>query len=232
MAPAADRLPANFLSNIELLLIVLEEARESQVEEFVLFSTGGAVYGRPERMPIREDFPTQPCSPYGIAKLTMEKYLAMVAEQSGFRHLEIRPSNPYGPGQNFKAAQGIVAVAMARIALGEPITIRGDGSATKDYIFIGDFAEACAALILKTEAAGPFNIGSGHGSRLLEVIAKIEKTVGKKAQLLFEPAQPGDVPANVLDISKIHQATGWVPATTLDAGIAQTWAWMKPRVLP
>lgn len=230
VAPSADRLPANFLSNIELLLIVLEEARESNVEEFVLFSSGGAVYGKPETMPIREDFPNHPCSPYGIAKLTMEKYVAMVADQSGFRHLELRPSNPYGPGQNFKAAQGIVAVAMARIACGEPITIRGDGSATKDYLFVGDFADACVRLVLHPEAAGPFNIGSGYGLRLLELISKIEQTVGKKAQLIFEPVQPGDVTANVLDISKVHHATGWKPSTTIDAGLAQTWAWMEPKL--
>jgi UDP-glucose 4-epimerase len=207
VAPSADRLPANFLANIELLLIVLEEARESKVEEFVLFSSGGAVYGKPERMPIREEYPKHPCSPYGIAKLTMEKYVAMVAEQCGFRHLEIRPSNPYGPGQNFEAAQGIVAVAMARIGRGEPITIRGDGSATKDYIFVGDFADACVRLIANSDAVGPFNIGSGRGLQLLDVISQIETTVGKKAQLIFEPAQAGDVAANVLDISKIHQTS-------------------------
>lgn len=231
VAPSADRLPANFLANIELLLIVLEEARESGVEDFVLFSSGGAVYGKPDQLPIREEYPKHPCSPYGIAKLTMEKYVAMVAEQSGFRHLEIRPSNPYGPGQNFAAAQGIVAVAMARIARGEAITIRGDGSATKDYIFVGDFADGCVRLISSPEAAGPFNVGSGHGLRLLDLISAIEATVGKKAQLIFQPAQAGDVAANVLDISKIHQTTGWQPATPLAAGIAKTWAWMEPKIL-
>lgn len=229
-APAADRLPANFLGNIELLLLVLEEFQESQAEDFVLLSSGGAVYGEPEFLPIPEDHPTRPRSPYGIAKLTMEKYLDMVAEQKGFRHLEIRPSNPYGPGQNFQAAQGIVAVAMARIARGEPITIRGDGSATKDYIFIGDFAEACVKLVSSPGAAGAFNIGSGRGAPLNEVLSRIEKVVGKKADLIFEPAQPGDVSANVLDISKVSGAIDWNPRTELDDGIAQTWSWMKPRL--
>jgi len=230
VAPAADRLPASFLGNIELLLLVLEEARESGVENFVLLSSGGAVYGEPECLPIREDHPKRPRSPYGIAKLTMEKYLAMVAEQSGFRHLEIRPSNPYGPGQNFQAPQGVVAVAMARIARGEPITIRGDGSAEKDYLFVDDFAKACGKLISNPEALGSFNVGSGQGTRLLDVISKIEEAVDRKAELVFEPAQAGDVTANVLDISKIRQTTGWEPATSLEAGIARTWAWMKPKL--
>ena len=229
-APAADRLPANFLGNIELLLLVLEEIQESQAEDFVLLSSGGAVYGEPEFLPISEDHPTRPRSPYGIAKLTMERYLSMVAEQKGFRHLEIRPSNPYGPGQNFQAAQGIVAVAMARIARGDPLTIRGDGSATKDYLFISDFAEACIKLVSNPAAAGPFNIGSGRGTPLNEVISRIEKAVGRKANLIFEPAQPGDVTANVLDISRVCGAVDWSPRTMLDEGIAQTWSWMKPKL--
>lgn len=229
-APAADRLPANFLGNIELLLLVLEEIQESKAEDFVLLSSGGAVYGEPDRLPISEDHPMRPRSPYGIAKLTMEKYLAMVAEQKGFRHLEIRPSNPYGPGQNFHSAQGIVAVAMARIARGEPITIRGDGSAVKDYIFINDFADACVKLVSNPEASGPFNIGRGQGTPLNEVLSRIEEVVGKKADLVFQPAQPGDVTANVLDISKVREAIGWNPSTTLDEGIAQTWSWMKPKL--
>ena len=160
----------------------------------------------------------------------MEKYLGMVAEQSGFRHLELRPANPYGPRQSVEAAQGIVAVAMARIARGEPVTIRGDGSSTKDYIFVDDFTEACVELISKPKATGPFNIGSGQGMRLLDLIAEIETVVGRKAELVFEPAQTGDVSANVLDISKIRETTGWTPTTSLNSGIARTWDWMKTRI--
>jgi len=229
-APAADRLPANFLGNIELLLMVLEETQESGAEDFIFLSSGGAVYGEPESLPIGEDHQMRPRSPYGIAKLTMEKYLTMLAEQRGFRHLAIRPSNPYGPGQNFQSVQGVVAVAMARIARGEQITIRGDGSVTKDYIFISDFAEACVKLVSNPDAAGAFNIGSGQGTPLNEVLSRIEKVVGKKADLIFEPAQPWDVTANVLDISKIRGTVDWYPRTLFDDGLVQTWSWMKPKI--
>jgi len=115
-------------------------------------------------------------------------------------------------------------------ARGEPITIRGDGSATKDYIFVNDFADACVRLICKRDLSGPFNIGCNQGTRLLDVISSIENTVGRKAELIFEPAQTGDVSANVLDIAKIHQATGWLPATELNTGLEMTWEWMKPRI--
>jgi UDP-glucose 4-epimerase len=261
IAPSADRLSATFLSNLELFLTVLEAARESRVSEFTLLSSGGAVYGEPIYLPIREDHPKNPRSPYGIAKLTMEKYLAMAAGQDGFRQISIRPSNPYGPGQNFRSAQGIVAVAMSRIAHDEMITIRGDGSAIKDYIFVDDFAEACVRLIstsdssgchsnilknvgitvspdsssnqrlVSAEISGPFNIGSGIGVPLRDIIAAIERTVRKSAALKFEPAQTGDVSANVLDISKIQCATGWTPSTSLAAGLARTWDWMGQKIL-
>jgi len=230
VAPAADRLPANFLGNIELLLLVLEEVQECGVEDFVLLSSGGAVYGEAQLLPIPESHLKSPRSPYGIAKLTMEKYLAMVADQNGFRQLAIRPSNPYGPGQNFQASQGFVAVAMARIARGEPITIRGDGSAVKDYLFINDFADACLRLVSHQTASGPFNLGSGQGASLLEVISTIEKVVGKKANLVFQAAQVGDVMANVLDISKIQKIIDWNPTTRFETGTAKTWEWMKPRL--
>lgn len=260
-APATERLPANFLENIELFLTVVQEARECRVSEFTLLSTGGAIYGEPSQLPIREDHPKNPRSPYGIAKLTMEKYLSMAAAMDGFRHLSIRPSNPYGPGQKFRSAQGLVAVAMTKIACGETITIRGDGSATKDYLFIDDFAAACLRLLttappalcgysnnLKNDGmsedflgavalpgecavlSGPFNIGSGRGTTVLELLAAISHVVGNEPLLDFQPAVTGDVQSNVLDCSKIRQATGWAPATSLEEGLRRTWEWMKPQI--
>lgn len=228
--PSADRLPANFISNIELFLTVLGEATDFQLESFTLFSSGGAVYGEAQSPLIAESHPKNPCSPYGIAKLTMEKYLAMTAFAHGFRGLSIRPSNPYGPGQNIAGAQGIIAVAMARIARGQPITIRGDGSAIKDYIFINDFCEGCACLISNPAAAGPFNVGSGQGIKLIDLLNEIEGLVGRKAKLEFQPADPGDVTANVLDISKITMAAGWQPQTSLKSGLSKTWAWIKSQI--
>lgn len=297
-APASERLPSNFLGNIELFLTVLQEARECRISEFTLLSSGGAVYGNPDHLPIPENHPKNPRSPYGIAKLTMEKYLAMAASQDGFRHLSIRPSNPYGPGQNIRSAQGLVAVAMAKIARGETITIRGDGSAIKDYLFIDDFADACLRLlttqstihhpsskiqnhpsfpstasathnapethrsdhpsctreqsahsnILKNvglsddllgsiampskhaDLSGPFNIGSGQGTTVLELVAAISKVIGKDPIFDFQPAVAGDVQSNVLDCRKFRDATGWVPSVTLEEGLLRTWDWMKPHI--
>ena len=227
-APAADRLAANLTGNIELFLLVLQEAIADGLEEFTLFSSGGAVYGEPARVPITEDAPTNPLSPYGIAKLTMEKYLAMAASNAGFRHLCLRPSNPYGPGQNFAGAQGLVAVSMARAARGESIRIFGDGSATKDYLFIDDLVAAVAALLDAHQTSGVFNIGTGRGLAVTELLRLIEATVGKELVLTFDDSRPGDVSRNILSYDKLHLATGWRPECDIENGLARTWNWMQP----
>lgn len=227
-APAADRLAANFINNVELFLLVLQEAIGCGLEEFTLFSTGGAVYGEPDRVPIGEDAPTNPLSPYGIAKLTMEKYLAMTARSEGFRHLCLRPSNPYGPGQSFTGTQGIVSVSMARIARGQAINILGDGSATKDYIFIDDLVAGVISLLRTHRASGVFNIGTGKGLSVVELLRLISKTIGKEPALAFGPPFAGDVSRNIMSCEKLRVATGWWPRVNIEEGLARTWDWMRP----
>jgi UDP-glucose 4-epimerase len=228
-APAADRVPANFLGNIETFTAFLDEAADCGAESISLFSSGGAVYGEPETLPIPESHPTNPKSLYGIAKLTMEKCLRMTADLRGFRHLCLRPSNPYGPGQNFNGSQGLVAVAMAKIARGEPLTIYGDGSATKDYLFADDLANAVRLLLHDEHASGCFNIGSGNGITSTHLIQMIESVVGRKAGVEHVSTLPGDVSANVLDVSRLKSATGWQPHVSIEDGLVQTWDWIRPR---
>ena len=229
-APAADRLLSSFMGNLETFLKVLNEAVRAQAQEFTLFSSGGAVYGEPEKLPVREDDPKHPLSPYGVLKMTMEQYLAMTAASVGFRHLSLRPSNPYGPGQNFEGAQGLVAISMARIACGQPVSILGEGSAIKDYVYIDDFVDAVIRLLNTSEASGPFNIGSGQGRSVREVIDLVAKTVGKDAIVESKPTQAGDVQNSVLAIDKITSLTGWKPATDFAEGLAATWKWMSPKL--
>ncbi len=229
-APATDRLPANFLNNIELFLKVLEECREADTREFTLLSTGGAVYGNPVELPIAEDHPLEPQSLYGVAKMTMEKILSIFAEQNSIRHLAVRPSNPYGPGQNFNGPQGLVAVAMAKIARDQMLTVKGDGKTIKDFVYIDDFADAFLNLLVHTEATGAFNIASGQGLEVTAVISHIEAALGKNAKVEFEQPQLGDVSGNVLDISKIQNFTDWSPSTPFPEGVEKTWMWMKSKL--
>ncbi len=229
-APAADRLLSSFTGNLEIFLKVLDEATRAGIWEFTLFSSGGAVYGEPEQLPVKEDDPKHPLSPYGVLKITMEHYLAMVAASEGFRFLCLRPSNPYGPGQNFDGVQGLVAVSMARIARGLPILMLGEGNAIKDYVYIDDFVDAFIRLLDASEASGPFNIGSAQGRSVREVIDLVATTVGKKAIVERKPVQSGDVQRSVLDIDKISSVTGWKPTTPFEEGLVETWRWMSPRL--
>ena len=230
VAPAADRLLSSFTGNLEVFLKVLDEATRAGVREFTLFSSGGAVYGEPEHLPVKEDDPKHPLSPYGVLKMTMEHYLTMVAAAEGFRYLCLRPSNPYGPGQNFDGAQGLVAVSMARLARGLPISILGEGRAIKDYVYIDDFVDAVIRLLNASEASGPFNIGSAQGRSVREVIDLVAKTVGKEAIVERKPMQRGDVQRSVLDIGKIRSVTGWKPTTPFEEGLVEAWRWMSPRL--
>ena len=229
-APAADRLLSSFVGNLEIFLKVLDEAIRARIQEFTLFSSGGAVYGEPGKLPVSEDDPKHPLSPYGVLKMTMEQYLAMIAASVGFRHLCLRPSNPYGPGQNFDGTQGLVAISMARIARGQPVSMLGEGSAIKDYVYIDDFVDAVIRLLDASEASGPFNIGSGQGRSVREVIDLVAKTVGKDATVERKSTQAGDVQSSVLAIDKINSLTGWKPTTTFAEGLAATWKWMCPRL--
>ena len=229
-APVADRLLSTFTRNLEIFLRILDEATRANVQEFTLFSSGGAVYGEPKQLPVREDDPKHPMSPYGVLKMTMEMYLAMVAASAGFRHLCLRPSNPYGPGQNFEGAQGLVAISMARIARGQPLSMLGEGSAIKDYVYIDDFVDAVIRLLDASETSGPFNIGSGQGRSVREVIDLVSKTVGKNAILEIKLAQAGDVQSSVLAIDRITSMAGWKPTTAFEEGLAATWRWMSPKL--
>jgi UDP-glucose 4-epimerase len=229
-APAADQLPANFVRNLEMFLSVLHEACRTDIQEFTLFSSGGAVYGEPARLPLSEDDPKHPASPYGVMKIAMEHYLQMTASSRGFRHLCLRPSNPFGPGQNFNGAQGLVAISMARIARGQPVSMLGEGTAIKDYLYIDDFVEAVIRLLGAGNASGPFNIGSGQGRSVREVLHLVAKAVGKDPLVEAKPLQLGDVQNNVLDISRIADVTGWKPTTTFEDGLARTWQWMQAKL--
>jgi UDP-glucose 4-epimerase len=229
MAPSAEASSESFVGNISLFVSLIEAAARTGVDEFTLFSSGGAVYGPQDTMPIPESTPTNPISVYGAAKLAMEKYLSVAATQHGFRHLIVRPSNPYGPGQNFLSPQGIVAVALANVARHKTLTIRGDGRATKDYFFVSDLAGAISCLLQTPAAIGPYNIGSGVGTKLLTLIEEIEQVVGCTAKIEFLPAHPADVQANVLGISLISQVTGWAPTVTLKDGLVKTWHWLRTQ---
>jgi len=192
--------------------------------KLVFVSSGGTVYGRPQQTPIPETHPTEPTCSYGIVKLAIEKYLALYQMLHGLDYRVLRLANPYGPGQEANRAQGVIGTFLSRVVHDEAIEVWGDGSVVRDYLYIGD---TVAAMLLAAEYAGAeriFNIGSGEGHSVREIIAAVEQATGKKAKASYTAARKFDVPVSVLDISRAQNELGWRPAVNLDEGLYLTLA--------
>jgi len=217
-------------ANVIATLNLLEEARKGGVTRILFISSGGTVYGPAERLPIDEDHPTEPACSYGIAKLAIEKYLALYRRLHGLDSAVLRFSNPYGERQNPAAAQGAVAVFLGRVQRGEAIDLWGDGSAVRDYLYIRDGVRAFRQVLENPQASGVFNVGCGRGTSLLELIEAIRRVTGEAVRVNRLPGRPLDVPANVLDSTRLNHLTGWQAETDLEDGLARTWAWMTGTV--
>ena len=214
-------------SNIIGTLRLLEIARLNGVRRVIFASSGGTVYGLPQSLPIAESHPTQPLVSYGIAKLAIEKYLHMYQVLHGVEYCVLRLANPFGERQRVSAAQGAVAVFLHRALHGETIHIWGDGSVTRDYIYIKDAISAFIKAMSWQGSQRVFNIGSGQGLSLNDILAAIEKLLGRPVTRSYEPARNFDVPVNVLDITCAHQRLGWTPEVSFHDALVNTLAWMR-----
>lgn len=203
----------------------LEQVRRRGVRRVMLISSGGTVYGRAATLPISEEAPTFPLCSYGIVKLALEKYLFMHSHLHGTEHIIVRLANPYGERQGAERRQGAVAVFLERVVQGGLIEIWGDGTVVRDYIYIKDAVRAVRLLLETSDAQGTFNLGTGQGTSLNELVQKIELVTGRKVEAKHLPGRTLDVPANVLDIGRIRSATNWIPSVSLEDGLRRTWEW-------
>jgi UDP-glucose 4-epimerase len=185
------------------------------------------VYGLPKSLPVSEDHPTDPICSYGIHKLTIEKYLALGERLYGLQYCIVRPANLYGPRQRLDIAQGAVAVFLDRALRGEPIEIWGDGSVVRDYLYIDDAVEAILSAARFDGEPRIFNIGSGKGASLNELVAEIEKLLGRPVKVERRAARLVDVPVNVLECSAAAHHLGWRARTPLAEGLRRTCDWMR-----
>ncbi|HEY3104438.1 MAG TPA: NAD-dependent epimerase/dehydratase family protein [Pyrinomonadaceae bacterium] len=205
----------------------LERLSETNIRRILFVSSGGAVYGVPRMNPITEEHPTNPTSSYGITKLAIEKYISMYASMCGIDYCLVRPSNVYGEGQRLNIGQGVIGVMVDRALRGEQLELWGSGKVSRDYLHVSDLA---AAMIKLSEYRGServFNVSSGVGHSVLEIIAILENLLGPLPDVVRQPERSYDVPVNVLDSSKLHKETGWRPLVSLEEGIARTVAAMK-----
>ena len=220
--PAAD-ISANLIPTIHLI----EACRLAGVRRFVFTSSGGTIYGPTNQILTTESHPQNPINAYGITKLAVEKYLQMFNHLYGFDFAVLRPSVPYGPRQNPLGKQGAIAVFLYRVSRNLPITIWGDGSAIRDYFYIGDLVAALqAAAEPPLDRERIFNIGGSQGITLNCLLEKIERTVGKKAKVEYLPERKFDAPKIVLDTNLAKQVLAWEIQVSLDEGLESTWNWM------
>jgi UDP-glucose 4-epimerase len=207
--------------NVLGTLRVLEAARAAGAH-VVFSSTGGAVYGETAR-PAREDDPLTPLAPYGASKLAGEQYLATWNRLHGTGHVTLRFANVYGPRQLPKLEGGVIAIFMNRIAAGEPVTIFGDGEQTRDFVYVTDVV--AAMLAAAKHRGGVFNVGTGIETSVNRLYAVIQEITGTDADPEYAPARLGDLLRSSVDVTRAERELGWRPEGTLEAGLAETWAW-------
>lgn len=194
-------------------------------------SSGGSVYGNPARVPVDEQAPLQPLSYHAAGKVALEALFQAFAHAHGTSLAVLRPSNLYGPGQDLRSGFGLVRTLLERALRSEPVEVWGDGSAVRDYIYIDDAVAACERLIAQPAATGVFNLGSGRGTSIAEMVELVARATGRQLGVVCRPGRGTDVQAIVLDTERLQSATGWTVRVGLEKGLEQSWRWMfTPRV--
>jgi UDP-glucose 4-epimerase len=216
-------------TNLTATLHLLNAMITHQVGKIVFISSGGTVYGIPDYLPIDEKHSTNPLVSYGIVKLTIEKYLLMFQKLHGIRSIILRVSNPYGPRQRIETAQGAATIFLYRALHGLPVEIWGDGSVVRDYIYVGDVADAFAYALNYEGPVSIFNISAGAGINLNELLDNIESVIEKPVNRHYLPARPFDVPINILSNTLAQQQLGWTPRVGLREGLFKTAQWIQSQ---
>ena len=211
--------------NVVGTLHVLEAAREHGTK-IVFSSTGGAIYGECEGA-AREDHPRAPLAPYGVSKLAGEEYIAAYNRLYGAAHVSLRYGNVYGPRQDPKGEAGVVAIFMNRLREGVAPKIFGDGTQTRDYVYVGDVV--LATLAAAEHGGGVLNVGTGVETSVNELYGRIQRVAGVEREPEFADARPGELQRSVLDASLAKRELGWEPQRSLDEGLAETWGWISSR---
>jgi UDP-glucose 4-epimerase len=200
---------------------VLAAASQAQV---VFASSGGAGYGECP-VPATEQSPFLPLSPYGIAKKCGEEYLAGWNRIHGSEHVALRLANVYGPRQGSGLEGGVVAIFLEALARDGPMVIYGDGTQSRDFVYVDDVVSAALAAVGRS--GGPYNVGSGVATTVADLHRTCAAVAGSSAQPATAPARLGDVHRSVLDVSLIERELRWRPAVSLADGLARTWAWTQ-----
>jgi UDP-glucose 4-epimerase len=222
--------------NVRGTLNLIEPLRQSGARTRVVFaSTGGALYGDGAAPPTPETYPKDPEAPYGIAKLATEYYLAYYARVHGLDTVAVRFGNVYGPRQDPRGEAGVVAIFCDRVLGGRSLTVYGDGTQTRDYVYVTDVADGIfRAATAELPAAGrldarAFNIGTAVETSVLDLARLLLEAAGADTPIEFAPRRAGEVQRSCIDVEKAARVLGWRPTVAIADGLARTFAWASGR---
>jgi UDP-glucose 4-epimerase len=215
--------------NVEGTINLLEAARDAGVERFVFASTGGAIYGESAVVPTAETEPPSPLSPYGQSKYAAEGYCRLAALLHGLSTISLRYANVYGPRQDPLGEGGVIAIFCGRLREGGRPTIFGDGTQTRDYIYVADVVDATLTAA-GSAATGSFNVGTGRETSVLELVEGLRQLAGSQSFAPeHEPPRLGEVHRSCLDPQLAGATLGWSPSTSLEEGLRLTLAALDPE---
>ncbi|MER2598701.1 MAG: NAD-dependent epimerase/dehydratase family protein [Caldilineales bacterium] len=207
---------------------LLEQARRHGVRKIIYACTGGAAYGEPEYVPVREDHPVNPLDPYGASKHTVEHYLFIYQRAYGIEYASLRYPNVYGPRQDPHGEAGVVAIFTGKMLADESCTINGDGTQQRDFVFVTDVARA-NLLAATTAGSGIYNIGSGAGTDVNMIFAGLKAASGYAQPALYGPAKLGEVYKIYLDAAKAKAELGWEATISVEDGLRRTVAYFQDK---
>jgi UDP-glucose 4-epimerase len=214
--------PGKSIDAIAPLIAVLEAVRDSPGASLLFMSSGGAVYGEPETLPVVEDHPLRPQSAYGAAKAAAETYLAYYAARYRVHATALRCGNAYGPGQVPGRGQGLIGELLSAAEARRRVDVWGDGSCRRDYVYVGDVVESIVALGGRRDLPAAINIGSGSATSVLEVISTVSDVMGRAVDVRHLPARPFDVQCVALDIQRLRRFVDFDPVSVRQ-GVGLTW---------
>ena len=215
-------------SNLVGMLSLLGAMAKKGCKRILYVSSGGTVYGVPQSVPIEESHPLNPISSYGIVKVGIESYIGLFARNSGLEYVIVRASNPYGPQQGHVGLQGVVGTFLNRAHDGGKIEIWGDGTAIRDYVYVGDVSRMCS-MALKSKRSGIYNCASGHGTSVKQIVDVVEDVTGRSLDVTYLPDRIFDVKTSILSIDKAGRELGWKPSIGLHEGVTLAWEWVSDR---
>jgi UDP-glucose 4-epimerase len=216
---------ADLQQNVTSTLALLDICRKLDVKRVVFVSSAGTIYGLAKQFPTPETAPTDPITAYGISKLAIEKYLGLYEYLHGLEFRVLRVTNPFGPFQVSIKNQGIIAALISHALAGKSVEVWGDGSVVRDYVFVDDVIDALEAAAADRGDMRIFNIGTGHGRSLRDVVAAIEKQLNRKIEIVWKQRRRMDVPTSIVATDRARDVLGWTPKTSFEVGLERTIAW-------